>query len=281
MSGAVSRVLESLPEGNVLRRICEDTRAETARRRATRSLEQMRAKAVAAPAPRGFGQRLMQAAETGHGLIAEIKRASPSGGLIRPDFDPAALARAYAAGGAACLSVLTDGPYFQGAPEDLRAARAAVALPVLRKDFILDPWQVYESRAMGADCILLIMAALSDDLAVELENIARMLDLDVLVEVHDRAELERALGLQTKLLGINNRDLHTLKTDLRTCHELAPLVPPDRFLVAESGISSHAEVAALAVIPVRAFLVGESLLRQADVAGATRALLGTALPGAG
>ena len=248
--------------------------AETARRRAIKSLEQMRAKAIAAPPPRGFGQRLMEAAATGFGLIAEIKRASPSGGIIRADFDPAALARAYAAGGAACLSVLTDAPYFQGDPADLRAARAAVELPVLRKDFILDPWQVYESRAMGADCILLIMAALTDAEAVELETLARVLHMDVLVEIHDAAELQRALGLQTKLLGINNRDLKTLRTDVATCHDLAPLVPPDRFLVAESGIRGHAEVQALATIPVRAFLVGESLLRHTDVTAATRALLG-------
>jgi indole-3-glycerol phosphate synthase len=266
--------LDTLPAANALARICEDTRAETARRRQSHSLEAIRAKAVAAPPARQFGQALMRAAETGFGLIAEIKRASPSAGLIRPDFDPAALARAYRDGGATCLSVLTDGPYFQGDRAHLQAARAAVDLPVLRKDFILEPWQVYESRAMGADCVLLIMAALSDDMAVELESIARMLTMDVLVEVHDRAELERALGLQTKLLGINNRDLRTLRTDLSICHELAPLAPPDRFLIAESGIHGHADVLALAAQSVRCFLVGESLLREPDVAAATRALLG-------
>ncbi len=263
-------------DGDVLARICDDSRHETAQRRERMSLEQMRARALAAAGPRGFSQRLMRATSDGYGLVAELKRASPSGGLIRPDFDPADLARTYAVAGAACLSVLTEMPHFQGSNDDLRAARAAVDLPVLRKDFILDPWQVYESRAIGADCILLIMAALSDDQAVELENIARMLDMDVLVEVHDEHELQRALGLQTKLIGINNRNLKTLQTDLRTTHELSPLVPPDRFVIAESGIRGHADVLALAELSVRCFLVGESLLREADVGLATRRLLGRA-----
>ncbi len=262
-------------DSNALTRICDDTRAETARRRERVTLEQMRARAIAGGEPRGFGHRLMRACVPGYALIAELKRASPSGGDIRPDFDPAALARTYADAGATCLSVLTDTPHFKGGPEDLRAVRAAVDLPVLRKDFILDPWQVYESRAMGADCILLIMAALQDDQAVELESVARMLDMDVLVEVHDERELQRALGLQTKLIGINNRNLNTLQTDLRTTHELSPLVPPDQFVIAESGIRSHADVLALADLSVRCFLVGESLLRQEDVGLATRRLLGT------
>ncbi len=264
----------SMP-GDVLERICADTRAEVARRRHETGLAALHAQIAQVGPPRGFGRALAAAtAGGGFGLIAELKKASPSGGLIRPVYDPPALARAYAASGAACLSVLTDGPYFQGAPADLRAARAAVALPVLRKDFILDPWQVHESRAMGADCILLILAALSDPQARELEEAARALDLDVLAEVHDRAELDRALGLQTRWIGINNRNLKTLKTDLATTRDLAPLVSPDRFLVAESGIAGHADVQSLAASGVRCFLIGEALLRQDDIAAATRAMLG-------
>jgi indole-3-glycerol phosphate synthase len=260
---------------NALSRICDQTRLEVSRRKAAVSLESMRGRAVwTSDEARGFGRALMDATVSGRfGLIGEIKKASPSGGLFRPDFDPAALARAYRAGGAHCLSVLTDGPHFQGSAEHLRAARAAVDLPVLRKDFILDPWQVYESRSMGADCILLIMAALSDDQAVDLEGLARALDLDVLVEVHDRRELDRALGLQTKLIGINNRDLKTLKTDLSVTEELAPHVPPDRFLISESGMRSRDDLNRLADIGVHCFLVGESLIRQDDVEAATRKLL--------
>ncbi len=267
---------QPMADQDVLARICRDTRVETASRQTRVGLDAMRARAVAADAPRGFGAALMRAtAEGGYGLIAEIKKASPSVGLIRGGYDPAALARAYAEAGATCLSVLTDAPHFHGDPADLRAARAAAPLPVLRKDFILEPWQVYESRAMGADCILLIMAALTDDAAIELESVARMLDLDVLVEVHDRRELDRALGLQTKLIGVNNRNLKTLQTDIGTTAELSQHVPPDRFLIAESGIRDHADIEALAAISVRSFLVGESLLRQPDVALATRRLLGT------
>jgi len=265
---------------DTLARICADTLAELRRRQALISLDEIRHRAREAPPPRGFGQALMEAACAGRvALIAEIKKASPSGGLIRPDFDPPALARAYEAGGATCLSVLTDGPYFQGSEAHLRAARAAVRLPVLRKDFILDPWQVYESRAIGADCILLIMAALTDDQAVGLEQVARALDLDVLVEVHNAEELHRALGLQTKLIGINNRDLKTLRTDLNTTVELAPHVPPDRFLIGESGIRGHDDIRRLGALGLACFLVGESLMRQPDVAAATRALLGTDAPG--
>jgi indole-3-glycerol phosphate synthase len=261
---------------DVLARICAETRLEVAHRKAEISLDRLR-QAIAAQCerPRGFGTRLKHATGTGRfALIAEIKKASPSGGLIRADFDPADLARAYRDGGATCLSVLTNERHFQGRNADLIAARNAVALPVLRKDFILDPWQVFESRSLGADCILLIMAALSDEQARELEDAARSLDLDVLVEVHDRRELERALGLQTQLIGINNRDLHTLRTDLAVTESLAPLVPPDRFLIAESGIGSNADLRRLAAAGSFCFLVGESLMRQSDVAAAVRELLG-------
>jgi len=260
---------------DILAAICAETRAEVARRRALTDLAEIKAAARDADRPRGFGRALMDASAAGRpGLITEIKKASPSGGLIREDFDPAALARAYQEGGAVCLSVLTDAPYFQGTPDDLRAARAAVTLPVLRKDFILDPWQVYESRAMGADCILLIMAALEDEPARELEDLARALDMDVLVEVHDEAELERALGLQTPLLGINNRNLKTLETSLETTMRLARLCPPDRFLVSESGIKVTADIQKLRGVCVQGFLVGESLLRAGDVTEAVKTLLG-------
>ncbi|GAC1345787.1 MAG: indole-3-glycerol phosphate synthase TrpC [Acetobacteraceae bacterium] len=261
---------------DALAQICAATMAETSRRRATLPLAQLRSKVTGLRDPtRGFGSALKEKVATGgYGLIAEIKQASPSAGLIRPDFDPAALAQSYEHAGATCLSVLTDAQYFQGAPEHLQAARAAVKLPVLRKDFMLEPWQIYESRLMGADCVLLIMAALSDALARELEELARALDMDVLAEVHDRRELERALGLQTQLIGINNRNLKTLKTNLETTAELAPLVPSDRFLIAESGIRTHQDVIQLCEAGARCFLVGESLLKQADVGAATRALLG-------
>ena len=261
---------------DVLARICAETRAEVLRRKAATPIETLR-QTIAAQGdrPRGFGRAIKHATGAGRfALIAEIKKASPSGGVIRPDFDPATLARAYAAGGATCLSVLTNAPYLQGSESDLIADRAAVKLPVLRKEFILDPWQIYESRAIGADCILLIMAALSDGEARALEQVARELDLDVLAEVHDRRELDRALGLQTQLIGINNRNLKTLKTDLATTEALAPLVPPDRFLVAESGIATHADVQRLAAAGAFCFLVGESLMRQPDVTEAAHALLG-------
>jgi len=261
---------------DILAKICADTRAETARRQAASSLEAIRERARLADRTRGFGRALMDAAAGGRpGLITEIKKASPSGGLIRPDFDPAALAAAYQAGGSVCLSVLTDQTYFQGAAEHLYAARNAVKLPVLRKDFILDPWQVYESRAMGADCILLIMAALGDDEARELESLARGLDMDVLVEVHDEAELDRALGLQTALLGINNRNLKTLVTSLETTERLSRLCPPDRFLISESGIKTHDDIVRLQKVCVQGFLVGESLMREPDVTLAVQTLLGT------
>jgi indole-3-glycerol phosphate synthase len=265
---------DTMPD--VLARICADTRAEVARRKAARGIDALRATIAARDdTPRGFGLALKEATVRGrYGLVTEIKKASPSSGLIRSDFDPAALARAYKEGGATCLSVLTNERHFQGSNADLREARAAVDLPVLRKDFILDPWQVYESRAIGADCILLIMAALTDSQARELEALARGLDMDVLVEVHDHRELERALGLETSLIGINNRDLKTLKTDLAVTETLAPMVPPDRFLVAESGIRNTDDLRRLSVVGPQCYLVGESLMRQADVTAATRALLG-------
>lgn len=263
---------------DILAAICADTRAEVARRKQAMPLETLRGRISAAGPPRGFARALMdRTAAGGFGLVAEIKKASPSGGLIREDFDPPSLARAYREGGAACLSVLTDGPHFQGDIAHFKAARAAVELPVLRKDFILDPWQIYESRAIGADCILLILAALTDDQACELEQLARALDMDVLAEVHDARELDRALGLQTPLIGINNRNLKTLQTDIQTTIDLAPQVPPERFVIGESGLRDHADLRHLATAGVQCFLVGESLMRQADVAAATRALLvGTA-----
>ncbi len=259
---------------DVLARICADTHDEVKRRRALVSIDALRSRIASQRPPRGFGRCLMEATARGEfGLVAEIKKASPSSGLIREDFDPATLARAYRDGGATCLSVLTDEPHFQGSDDDLVAARQATELPVLRKDFILEPWQVYESRAIGADCILLIMAALTDERARDLESLARALDMDVLAEVHDQRELDRALGLQTPLIGINNRDLKTLKTDLAVSETLAPYVPPERFLLAESGIRDHSDVNRLVAIGIHCFLVGESLMRQADVAAATRRLL--------
>ena len=266
--------LHAVPDA--LARICADTRAEVERRRTATPATVLRREIGRHPPPtRGFGAALRHAvAAGGYGLIAEIKKASPSAGLIRPEFDPAMLALAYADAGATCLSVLTDGPHFQGSAADLKATRSAVATPVLRKDFMLDPWQIDESRLMGADCVLLIMAALTDGMARELEELARAHDMDVLVEVHDRRELDRALGLQTSLIGINNRNLKTLKTDLETTADLAPHVPSDRFLIAESGIRTHDDVRRLSDAGARCFLVGESLLKQADVGAATRALLG-------
>ena len=262
---------------DVLTRINDDKRALVAARKAARPLSEVEAAARAANEtnpPRGFIRALGAAVEAGrYGLIAEIKKASPSKGLIRPDFDPPALARAYREGGATCLSVLTDEPYFQGCDDYLLAARAAVDLPVLRKDFMVDPYQIAESRALGADCILIIMAALSDAQAKEIEDAAIAWGLDVLVEVHNREELERALALKTPLLGVNNRNLKTLAVDIATTEELAAHVPADRMLVAESGLYSPADLSRMAAVGARCFLVGESLMRQEDVTAATRALL--------
>ena len=259
---------------DVLTRICDDKRTLVAARKAERPLAAVEAEARSADPPRGFVAALRRTVEAGgYGLIAEIKKASPSKGLIRADFDPPTLARAYKAGGATCLSVLTDEPYFQGRDEYLVGARAAVDLPVLRKDFMLDAYQVAEARALGADCILLIMAALDDSQAVELADAARHYGMDVLVEVHDRPELDRALTIDLPLVGVNNRNLKTLSIDLATTEELAAHVPSSRMLVAESGLYSPADLTRMAAVGASCFLVGESLMRQDDVTAATRALL--------
>ncbi|EYD72453.1 indole-3-glycerol phosphate synthase TrpC [Limimaricola hongkongensis] len=254
---------------------------EVAARKAELPQADIEARAAQAPAPRGFAARLTEAAREGYGLIAEIKKASPSKGLIRADFDPPALARAYEDGGAACLSVLTDGPSFQGADEYLVQARDETSLPVLRKDFLYDPWQVAESRSLGADCILIIMASVSDAQARELEEAAERWGMDALIEVHDHAELERAAELNSKMIGINNRDLNTFETSLDVTRKLAKHVPVDRMIVGESGLSTPADLAEMARYGVRSFLIGESLMRQDDVTSATRSLLSRPLTAPG
>jgi indole-3-glycerol phosphate synthase len=262
---------------DILDRIIAVKREEILAAEASAPLEELRLEASARDHRDFVGALRAKHAEHKPAIIAEVKKASPSKGVLREHFVPADIARSYEKGGAACLSVLTDVQFFKGSVAYLEEARAACSLPVLRKDFIIDPYQIMEARAMGADCILLILAALTDNEARDLETLARDLDMDVLAEVHDRRELERAMGLQTPLIGINNRNLKTLITDLANCEELAPQVPADRFLIAESGIRGHKDLQRLSAAGAQCFLVGESLLRQPDVAAATRALLtGTA-----
>ena len=256
-----------------LTEICDTKREEVAERKGVATVNDLDAHAAYQTAPRGFEAALRAKAESGFALIAEIKKASPSKGLIRADFRPAEHALAYERGGAACLSILTDAPYFQGHEDYLMDARAAVSLPVIRKDFMVDPWQVAEARAIGADAILIIVAALDDALMAELEAAALERGMDCLVEVHNEEEMERAARLKSRLIGVNNRDLKRFVTDIGTTERLAPLAPEGTLLVSESGINTHADLVRLSACGARTFLVGESLMREADVEAATRTLL--------
>ncbi|WP_184017308.1 indole-3-glycerol phosphate synthase TrpC [Sphingobium boeckii] len=258
---------------NKLTEICDFKRQDVARRKALTTLSELESRAATQTAPRGF--RAALDAKPGHALIAEIKKASPSKGLIRADFDPPAHARAYEAAGAACLSVLTDEPYFQGADAYLVAARAAVSIPCLRKDFMVDPWQIAEARALGADAILIIVAALDDGQMAEIEAEAIRFGMDALIEVHDAAELDRALKLTSRLIGVNNRDLRNFSVDFARTYELVGSAPAGCTFVAESGLTSKGDLDAMAAHGVHCFLVGEALMRQPDVELATRALIGT------